>query len=322
MKKNLRNMTVILLLCVFACSLGGCLKYTSNLLEVTVAPVSVQPTDNYTTYWNVEPTATVPSMTAAQETTLPQASQTPLSTAAPVPSTTLPPVTAQPTVTAPPATTAAAEKDPSQWSKTEVVQFLSKAVNDAKDYTGALTAEHTEEFSSLDITKCPGGQPGIKLANRIASGVIKPTTETLEFSNGTAQNSEKQTVPVLLPKRQRFTLTADGVQSARAMKNGALTVVELTLVSESSTLDQPPKHNSAGIGYLDPGEVDLSLVKIEVFNVIYTGSTIVATIDAQGRLVSASYTIPVNIEVRGSAFGISGEFACNGTEKETWKLNW
>ena len=324
MKKTLRVCAAALLLVSFAAAFTGCLKYTSNLLEVTGATSSAPPVfpESTVSYsypadpYTADPSATVLTPESTTAVPVPGTSATAPTSAAP---TSAAPTTAAPTTAVP---TTAAQKDPSQWSKAEVVQFFSKAVNDAKAFKGNLSVTHSEEFSSLDITKCPGGQLGINLANRIASGVIKPTNETLQFANGTAQNAEGDPVPILLPKRQGFTLTADGVQNAKAMKNGALTMIEITLVSESSTLETPPKYNSAAIGYLDPSEVDLSVVKIERFNVTYSGSTIVATVDAEGRVVSASYTVPVAIDVRGSALGISGEFACNATEKEAWQLNW
>ena len=315
------SLLLVLLLCVF--SLTGCLKYTSNLLEVTgavneAASAFDAATANYqysqvpasypvaTDYYSVPASSSVPAASTASVAASTSAAATQAT---------------QPASQAP-QTTAAATKDPSQWTKAEIVEYLSKAVNAAKAYTGGVSVEHSEAFSSLDITKCPGGSIGINLANKIASGVIKPTTETLNFSGGRATNSEGDSVPLLLPKREAFSLTADGVQSASATKNNGQTMIELTLVSESSTLQQKPQHNSKAIGYLDPSEVDLSIVSIDQFNVTYSGSKIIATIDAQDRVVSIAYTIPVVIDVVGSALGISGSFACIATETENWKVNW
>ena len=331
----MKNKTIAVALVFFiAFSLSGCLRYNSNLLEVTratdTAPSNSVPySQNYavpTSYYpNQESTTQYPD--AVPGTTLPDAS-------ASVPNTTLPAVTTpaptatQPAVTSPvpasvPSTTAApAPKDPSQWSKTEILTNLTKAVNDTKAFTGSVSVDHTEEFSNFNITKCPGGQIGINLANRIAGGFMKPSTETVSFSGGTG-TMEDETVPLLLPKRGAFSLTADGIKSARAMQNGGQTVIEITLVQESGSLNDVPKHNSAAIGYMDPSKVDLSVITIDKFNVTYEGSTLIVTIDAQGRVVNAAYTIPVLIDAAGSGpFGIKGEFSCTGTQKEIWKINW
>ena len=184
-----------------------------------------------------------------------------------------------------------------------------------------MTVEHTEDFS-FEITKCPGGKIGINLANRIASGVLKPRTEMLTFNGGTTVDSDGKTVPLLLPKRQNFALSAAGIKSAKAFQSGSNTVIEITLVSEHGTIDTPPKYNAQSMGYLDSNDLDLSLLTITTFDVVYSGSSMIVNIDAQGRVSSASYDIPIAIEATGSALGFSGSFACNGAEKEIWKLNW
>ena len=328
MKIKNRGVCLFLVFLVCLLSFTGCLKYTSNLLEVTqavndnVSAVASATADyQYSQVPSSVPVVSDYAYTQPVSVTAP--TSTPASQAQPTKSPTSAQATQQ--VTQAPQPAAAATKDPSQWSKNEIVDYLSKAVNSAKTFTGNVTVEHSEDFGSLNITDCPGGTIGKNLANSIASGVIKPTTETMNFSNGKATNSEGQSVPLLLPKRQSFTLTADGVQSARASSVNGQTIIELTLVSETSTLQQPPPHNSSAIGYLDPAEVDLSIITLNSFNVTYSGSTIKATIDAQDRVVSIDYSIPVAIEASGSVTkmpAIAGSFACNANEKETWKINW
>lgn len=329
MMKNKNKILAFLLVFLIAFSFSGCLRYTSNLLEVTRS-ASEAGSNNSAAYTQYEPVAAttayyeIPTTLSAELlTTDPAASTTAVvpSTTAPVAASTSPAAT-QPANTTPATTAAPAEKDPSQWSKSEILSYLTKAVNDTKAFTGSVSVDHTEEFSDFNITQCPGGQVGIKLANTIAGGFMKPSTETVNFSGGTA-TMEDEVVPLLLPKRGSFSLTADGIKTARAMKNGANTVIEITLVQESGSLNDVPKHNSAAIGYLDPGKVDLSMITISKFNVTYQGSTLIVTTDAQGRVINAAYTIPVLIDAEGSGpFGIKGAFSCTGTQKEIWKINW
>lgn len=325
--KTAKKILAVVLICLCLVSFSSCLRYTSNLLEVTRPVQYQQGADaNYNPSYATVPSNPVPSGTAyysipsefdTQQQIPSQTSEIPSVTQAPVTQAQNP---SQPVTQAP--TQQAGEKDPSQWTKSEIITNLSNAVNSAKAYTGNLTVNHTEEFANFNITECPGGAVGINLANSVASALMKPTSETLNFSGGRATNSDGDSVPILLPKRNGFSLSASGVQSARAYKKDGLTVIEIKLVQESCSLNEVPKHNAGSIGYLDLGEVDLSIVKITKFNVNYTGSTLVATLDAQGRVLNVVYAIPVEIVAAGSAGMIKGEIKCSGAEKETWQLNW
>ena len=316
MKKMSCRILIPLILIACLC-FTGCLRYSSNILEVTRAtepsyavPNTTLPLPSQAETPSAQPSTTlpVPQTTIPAETTLPAVTQ-------PVPQTTAPAVTAAPEPTAP------REKDPSEWSKDEIVANLTKAINTAKAYTGNLTVDHTEEFT-MNITKCPGGSIGLNLANSVAANFIKPTQETLQYSGGTAVDKDGKTVPILLPKRSNFSLSSAGVKSAKAFKSGANTVIEITLISETSTLDTLPKVNAGAIGYLDINEVDLKIVMIKSFEVTYSGSSMIVNIDPQGKVLSISYQMPVNVVASGSSMGISGEVALDGAEKEVWKLNW
>ena len=142
------------------------------------------------------------------------------------------------------------------------------------------------------------------------------------FGNFFDFDGDGETVPLLLPKRQNFSLPAAGVQSAKAYKSGENTVIEVTLVPEDSTLESIPKYNSGALGYLDAASLDLSIVTVKTFNAHYAGSTITVTIEPNGMVMDATYYVPLVIDASGSAIGITGEFACEGSQKEIWKLLW
>ena len=315
LKRIVAAVLAVLSVCVCFTS---CLKRSGNLLGETTA-ITGQPA--------TAPTGAYPSVTAApvtDPTAYEPSSAVPSYTTAAPETTTSPSVPVSVPTTAvqeTPQTTSPAEKDPSQWSKTEILEHLTSAINTAKAFTGNMKVEHTEAFT-FTITKCPGGSLGVSIANRIASGVLRPTTETLEYSGGTTVDSDGETVPLLLPKRQKFSLPAAGVQSAKAYKNGENTVIDVTLVPETSTLDSIPKYNSGALGYLDAASLDLSIVTVKTFNATYSGSTISVVIGPDGRVQEATYFVPLMIDASGSAIGITGEFACEGSQKEIWKLIW
>ena len=206
-------------------------------------------------------------------------------------------------------------------SQADVVTLLSEAVNLTKSYTGQVSVSHTERFTA-EIKSITGGDLVARVANRLIGAVVKPTDETLNFSNGTATNSEGETVPLLLPKRGLFTLTADGVTSATASVDGQNIVVDVTLVTENVGMNDVPAANAAGIGYLDAGSIDISILTVKSVDICYQGSKIHAVINPDGYIVSAVYSIPMEIDGTATALGITGSAVFAGEETEEWSVHW
>ena len=297
--KQLKVILAVTLAVAVLFAFAGCLKYTSNILEVTrpgadanaftTAPVGYETTSAF-----IDPYATTAPDTAAT------------------------------TVPADVATTVAgtpAASDPSSWSVQQIVDYVNQSVTQTRAYTGALNADHTETITAT-LTKAPGGSLVQSIANPIIEGAIKPTNETLAFTNGQAVDTEGETVPILLPKRDTFFLNAAGVASATARAEGTDTIIDITLVREVGTLDTPPTYNSTAIGYLNAGMVDLSAVTVTACDITYTGSTMKLKINANGYVVSADYYVPFVVEAAGKAMFISAEVTCEGSDSESWVLRW
>lgn len=301
MMKKLTTVVVPLLIAAILLSFAGCLKYTGNILEVT------------------KPGTEIPAFTTAltpAETTLPYVD--PAATTVPGVD---PAATTNPAE--PVATTAAAPTgaDPSGWTVQQIVDYVNSAVNQTRAYTGNLNVHHTETITAV-LTKAPGGSLIQSIANPIIEGAIKPTDETLTFANGQAVDTEGDTVPILLPKKAAFSLNANGVASATARAEGTDTVIEIALVREVGTLDAPPQYNSTAIGYLNAGMVDLSAVTVTSCDITYTGSTMKLRVNQSGYVVTADYYVPFVVEAAGKAMFISAEVTCEGTDSESWVLNW
>ena len=185
-----------------------------------------------------------------------------------------------------------------------------------------IVVKHTESFD-LNIEEIkPNLGPLKSLAQSIINGVLKPTDDTVTFSGGKGVIGEGATVPLLLPKRQGFDLPAAGAATATARQDGTSVVIDVTLVSEDATLDRHPVYNAGSTGYLDVGDVDLSMLTLETFEVTYTGSTIHAIINADGYVSYADYHMPVKIYAAGKALGFGGSFRCSAEQQEQWTLNW
>ena len=217
---------------------------------------------------------------------------------------------------------AIANADPSTWSKQEIVTYLSNAVNKTKAYNGQLTVDRTEELG-ITIEEIKPNLPALKsIANSLVKKFIKPVSEVVQFNGGQAQ-SEGETIQILLPKDQAFSLPLEGVAQAKAAKNGNNVVIDVTLVPESSSMANPPRYNSKALGYLNVNNVDLgSTISIGTLDFDYLGSTIHIVVGPSGYVLSANYHIPIHVSASGKAMGISGAFTGTGYQTENWVLHW
>ena len=300
--KLCKTVMAVLLAAVVLFAFAGCLEYTNNILDVTN-----------------------PGADANAFTTAPAIVYETTSAYADPAATTMPGMVAT-TAAANPAdvaTTAAGTSatDPSTWTVQQIVDYVNQAVVQTRAYTGNLNADHTETITAT-LTKAPGGALVQSIANSIIEGAIKPTNETLAFANGQAVDSEGETVPILLPKKDSFSLNATGVASATARADGTDTLIDITLVREVGTLDTPPMYNSTAIGYLNAGMVDLSAVTVTACNITYTGSTMKLRINQSGYVVTADYHVPFVVEASGKAMLISADITCEGSDSESWVLRW
>ena len=292
-------------------SFSGCLKYTSNILEVTTRPNMGGNNEVNTTVIYVNPNPT-PEVQTTLPVIIPELTTTPVQQ--------LPEVTTQP-VQQPEATTQPAVKDPSSWTTAEILKFTTDAVTKTKAYTNQLTVDHEEAFD-VRVTKAPGGKLIMDAADGIIASVAKPSQETLTFTNGRTTNGEGENVPLLLPKRGAFTLTADGIANAYAKKSGNDTIVHIQLVKEVGTLTDHPKHHAASLGYLDASDVDLGTITLNYLDITYTGSTMDFVIGSDGYVKSVDYKIPIHIAVEAKLFGITAGGECEGSQSEFWTINW
>ncbi|MCH5198803.1 MAG: hypothetical protein J1E34_07850 [Oscillospiraceae bacterium] len=325
MKYKSKFLSLFLAFCILF-AFSGCLKYSSNLLDTATsnAPSGDGFVYNPGTTSAPDPTSETllqePSsgeIPSSEPSSVPESStEAPESTTLPIESTSAP---AESTSAPAESTT---ESSPASWSKAEVIAFLTEAVNKTKAYTGTITAHRTEDLG-VTVENISPNIPAVKsIANSIISRVVKPVDETLTFTGGTCVDSEGETLPLLLPKRQNFVLSESEVSSAKASSNGNNIVVEIALISELGSLTQIPTANAGTIGYLDISDIDLSMLTIEKLDIEYRGSTIKAVVNSNGYVVSADYYVPIGIDASGKALGFTGAFACSGYQIETWEINW
>ena len=207
----------------------------------------------------------------------------------------------------------------SAWGTNEILSKMTAAINQTKAYKGNLAVHHSESFTA-NITECTGGAIGQRVANSLVSAVVKPIDQTLNFSNGMAITNEGEQTQILLPTNGQFSLSADGIKSAKAYQEGNLTVLMVTLVQENVDQVKVPQHNSKSIGYLDPSSVDRMGMTITSGEIQYLGSSIMVKINPQGYVTYARYTIPLHVYGEGAKGSLSGYAVFDGEQTEIWEL--
>lgn len=211
--------------------------------------------------------------------------------------------------------------DPSGWSKADIISKAKDAVNKTKAYTGNLTVNHSESFTA-EVTECSAGGIVRSVVDLMIGWVVKPVEETLVYQNGRAVNSEGETVPIILPKKNGFTLTEGGVKTASVQRSGNEYVIKMNLVEENVGMYDVPEHNAASIGYLDVANFDLSFMEVDSAYIVYKGSSIELRINADGYVTYAKYNIPLHIEGSAHKGSISGSATFEGGQAEEWRLDW
>lgn len=210
--------------------------------------------------------------------------------------------------------------DPSGWSTKQIISKAKDAVNKTKAYKGSLTVDHNESFTA-DVTDCSAGGIVRSVVDLMIGWVVKPVEETLVFQNGKAVNSEGETVPIILPKRNNFSLDSSGVKSASVQRVGDEYVIKITLIEESVGMYQVPKHNAGAVGYLDVANFDISFMEVDSADIVYKGSSIELRINAEGYVTYANYKIPLHIDGSAHRGSISGSATFEGEQTEEWYLN-
>ena len=211
--------------------------------------------------------------------------------------------------------------DPSGWTTAQIVAKAKDAVNKTKAFTGNLTVTHSESFSA-NVTECSAGGIVRSVVDLMIGWVVKPVEETLVYQNGKAVNSEGETVPIILPKKNAFTLTENGVQSASVQRAGNEYVIKINLVEEDVGMYEVPEHNAASVGYLDVANFDLSFMEVDSAYIVYKGSSIELRINTEGYVTYANYKIPLHIDGSAHKGSISGSATFEGEQTEEWRIAW
>ena len=224
------------------------------------------------------------------------------------------------------------KKDPSSLSKAEILAAAKKAIDGVKAEQN-MTAVQTEN-TTINVTDC-SVQRAVSIINSVIQKYAGEKSATYQFVNGqatgvrpdgSAVEDEGVVAPtqVIPPKSKNFELTEAGLAEATAAKEGENTVYTLKLVAEETTFEAPtPTHNAAAIGYLDLTKLDVSGATITKADMKYPGSTVVATVNPDGKLVKLDLTLPMSGYGEAKLLGVvSGNASFEGSQHEVWTFSY
>ncbi|MGN0486795.1 MAG: hypothetical protein ACI4GB_06135 [Acutalibacteraceae bacterium] len=272
--------------------------------------------------------ANAAAIASSTTTTMPSTVTTtaPTTTAPTAPSST---VSSSPDASAPSAdpsqsSTAPAAKDPSAMSKDEIIAEMTKAMNQLKNEQN-MTANKNASVV-VNVTSC-SVQSAVSTINKVVKGITDKMapSETFTFVNGQATNSEGATVTprdVIPPTGKDFAITADGVASATATKQGENTEYTIVTVVEDTTIENPiPPYNSGVIGYLDVNSLGIPF-NITKGDMHYPGSTITITVNPAGKVVKIVSSLPMTGEGAAKIMGMEGTATFEGGLNESWDFTY
>ncbi len=220
-----------------------------------------------------------------------------------------------------PETTEKQEKDETE----EILAAISDGINSLKASDANFTGIKTQDIS-VQLTTC--SVPALTgLINKVIEIFTGEETFTYEFVNGVAEDPEGSdpisSSKAIPPTDKPFTLTKEGVASAKKEKDGDNTVYTIVVVAEKSTLadPRPPHHNAAGDTF-DLSELDIPTGEITKADFEYPGATVSVTVDKDGKVIRYHEHLDMKGVGEGNAIGINASGEMEGYIDETWDIQW
>lgn len=333
-QKKLIQIAVIIVLGVWI----GCASYfisakvADKPADTTVtlsADISSQATDVSVPDTSLSPATTEPSATAPT-TTEPVTSQTTLPVAT-VPSTKLNIDGNNIVTTAPQAEAPAwqqaqqaeqskqdaqssfqAVKDSIPNSTEEIIEAYVKGVNNLKN--AKSFSMHKDDKLNIKVDDMTGGTMVKAFADQlIASNQKKPVDYV--FENGIDAATGKTPMDAIAPLGASAALTANDIKDARSVvtDNQGSYAVKIALKDEHQVYPADAPAHSKIVEVVDVSALLISGMNIDELDILYSGTTIEANFDKDGRITSMTHYLPVtNAEGKGRYAMINAQMKLHG----------
>ncbi|MCQ2462677.1 MAG: hypothetical protein MJ177_04640 [Clostridia bacterium] len=197
---------------------------------------------------------------------------------------------------------------------TQVATLYISAVNKTKGYQDfTLTREDT---LNLIIDKATGGSLVKSFANTFVSSKAPHSVETLVFAGGVDQNGSGETpINAIPPVTGAASIDPGALLSANAVANeyGGYNI-SLALTDEVQTLNTPAQNHATTMEVIDVAALGLpSSISITGPDINYSGATINAVTDSDGKIITMTHHLPVSTaRGTGKALGITAEMEMHG----------
>ncbi len=264
----------------------------------------------------------VPVQQSTSSTTIFSTESTTASTTAP---TTTAPSTSAPTTTETTTTTTTQPTTVVVDETKEVLDAITKGLAELKSDNANFIGEKTQVIS-IELLDC--SVPAmVGTINWIIDFFEGEETYTYDFTNGKCidpeKNVEATSFSIIPPPNAAFALTKEGVASAKKQLQGEFTVYTLTVVPESSTLENSkPPHHSVACDVLDFSLFELPVGELKKADINYVGAVITIKVDSNGRVVEYSEDMGIKASGEAGVGSISGSGNMEGSIKESWKITW
>ena len=262
--------------------------------------------------------------TAAPATTLPTQGGVTQSTD-PLPTDGLPTVTTQTAPTAP--TAASVPTEPSTAalavpsSKADIVAAYVNAVNQLKA-TPNFTLNKSDRLNVVIDEMDP--ESVRSFADSMISSSQKTEPKTYRFTGGSDPTSGSSVTHVVAPIDRNAALSPSAVTEATATPTGDGGYrIHLTLGTEKQTMNSPAPNYSTVMEVLDTNSMGLpSGAKIDNFNITYSGGTIDATLDSQGRITAMTHHLIVPEATGSGSYMVAVTMRLHGDHTATYQITY
>lgn len=198
--------------------------------------------------------------------------------------------------------------DPTEYSAAQIVSYYNDCLN--KTYKlSKLKIEKTETIDIVIDDVTPGGDLVVALGNRIVKKYANAQEYTDTFANGKSTTGGCDAQEFAM----HSSLDAKGAKSASIKKSGNGYEINITVVSENATLTKKPIYNAQCSNPLDIASVDLLGIEVTKADFSYTGTTLKAIVDANGRVKTATCYMPLAGTGAGQKIGIKGSATVHGS---------
>ncbi len=214
--------------------------------------------------------------------------------------------------------------DPSTLSKDEIVNKVNQYMTQLKNEQNMQIYETDSVYINVVDCSVPSVVGTINsIINSITSGL--DPEKTYVFTNGQAVNSDGETVSptdVVPPTSNPFSLAVEGTASAKAEKQGDNIIYTVTLVSESTNIEnQYPTYHGPTVGYLDIAEFDLP-INVTKGDMNYPGATMAITVGANDKISYIDIKFPMNGEGGTKVLGQEGTASFEGALDRTMTITY